>query len=114
MAKFTIYHNPRCSKSREALRLLEEHTDDIEIIDYLNSSIKQDDLISIEQKLDGSARNMIRTKEDEFKSLNVNLEDTSSIFSAIEKVPKLLERPIVVSGTKAVIGRPPENVKSLF
>ena len=115
MAKFTIYHNPRCSKSRETLSLLEEHTSDIEVIEYLGGvALNIEQLFEIEKKLNLPAKNMIRTKEEEFKSAKVDLEDSNSVFKAIENTPKLLERPIVVSGSKAIIGRPPENVKSLF
>ncbi|MEH8020644.1 MULTISPECIES: arsenate reductase (glutaredoxin) [Rheinheimera] len=113
---FTIYHNPRCSKSRETLELLQQHSQQIEIIEYLKSPPSAAELQQILAKLGISARQLIRNKEDEYQQLG--LADTSltdaQLIAAMVAQPKLIERPIVVCGNKAVIGRPASNVLTLL
>lgn len=113
---FTIYHNPRCSKSRETLELLQQHSQQIEIIEYLKSPPSVAELQQILAKLGISARQLIRNKEDEYQQLG--LADTSltdaQLIAAMVAQPKLIERPIVVCGNKAVIGRPVSNVLTLL
>jgi len=107
-----IYHNPRCSKSRQTLALLEDRGVALEIIDYLKTPPSADELKSIVKKLGVSARDIARKNEDAYK--DNNLDDTSKsdddIIAALVATPKLIERPIVVAGEKAAIGRPPESV----
>ena len=106
-----IYHNPRCSKSRETLNLLKSNDIDPEVVLYLETPPQ-----TIRQLLKmlnmGSARELMRQKEDLYKSLNLN--DTSltedRLIQAMVDNPKLIERPIVVANGKARIGRPPEDV----
>lgn len=111
---YTIIHNPRCSKSRQTLELLQKRTDDISVIAYLDGELSEDLLKKFLSALKLKPSQILRTKEDEFKSLKLNLDDDQAVIKAIIKHPKILERPIVMKGKKAVIGRPPENVLELF
>jgi len=116
MPKITIYHNPRCSKSRQTLALLKENGDDPEVIEYLNTPPSIQDLEEICEKLKVHPTQLIRTKETIFKELGLSLKDERSTEDWIELLsanPKLIERPIVVKGKQAVIGRPPENILEL-
>ncbi|HCK71801.1 MAG TPA: arsenate reductase (glutaredoxin) [Planctomycetaceae bacterium] len=111
-----IYHNPRCSKSRQALAILQDSKVEFEVIEYLTNPPTEQELREIIAKLGIAARDLIRQKEEEFKQLGVK-QDVLSHDSAITLManePKLMERPIVVTDEKAVIGRPPENVFDLL
>ena len=110
-----IYHNPRCSKSRQALGLLKENGEDPDIIEYLRKPLGQAELTDLLKKLKIPAHDLLRTKEDEYSELGLS-PDTSEedILTAIALNPILLERPIVVKGRKAVIGRPPELIEDLL
>jgi arsenate reductase len=110
----TIYHNPRCSKSRQTLALIEEHNVPVTVVEYLKNPLTKDELKHLAQLLGVRAIEMMRTKEDEFKAQNLADADDETLFDAMAKTPKLMERPIVVSGEKACIGRPPENVLALI
>lgn len=111
-----IYHNPRCSKSRQTLALIEENNVTPEIVEYLKTPLSADELKSIVSKLGVSVRDIIRNKESEYKENGLNDESLSddAIYQVLANTPKLVERPIVVSGNNAVIGRPPENVLTLL
>lgn len=110
---YKIYHNPRCSKSRQALELLEKAGAKVEIVEYLKTGLKKKELEELFGMLKNPLKELIRTKEKEFDK-STDLESKKSVIDAIYKTPKLLERPIVVKGKKAVVGRPPENVKELL
>ena len=115
MSKPVIYHNPRCSKSRQTLALLEEKNLDVNIVEYLQSPLSADDLNSILTQLGGDVRAMVRKKEAAYQEQGLSEESsTDDIIAAIVQEPILLERPIVVHQGKAAIGRPPENVLQLF
>ena len=116
MSSFTIYHNPRCSKSRQTLALLNERGIEPDIVEYLKSPLSMDDLQSLQQKLGFPALAMIRSKDQAFEDLGLNTVQDSddALLEAIAEQPSLLKRPIVVCGNKAVIGRPPENVLELL
>ncbi len=106
----TIYHNPRCTKSRETLALLREQGVDPEVVEYLKTPPSKAGLREL-AKLLGDAHALLRTKEKEYKALDLSPESTTAaIVEAIAEHPILLERPIVVCGGKAAIGRPPESV----
>ncbi|CAA0097162.1 putative protein YfgD [BD1-7 clade bacterium] len=116
MSEFTIYHNPRCSKSRQTLALLEEHGVSPSIVLYLENTPSAETLGAIVTKLGGGARDIMRTKEDAYKGNNfadASLSD-AALLDLLVAHPKVIERPIVVKGDKAVIGRPPENVLDLI
>ena len=111
-----IYHNPRCSKSRQTLAILEENGITPEIILYLENTPDSKTISSLLTKLGISARYLLRKGEDAYKELNLkdpSLDDTFLIEKMTE-FPKLIERPIVVKGDKAVLGRPPENTLKLI
>ncbi|MCB1320139.1 MAG: arsenate reductase (glutaredoxin) [Leptospiraceae bacterium] len=110
-----IYHNPRCSKSRETLKLLEAQGVKPEIVEYLKTPPSAEELKTIVRKLGVKPEALIRKKETIFKEkyAGKNMSDDQWI-QAIVKDPVLLERPIVVTGKKAAVGRPPENVLKIL
>ncbi|GHG02198.1 arsenate reductase (glutaredoxin) [Thalassotalea marina] len=110
----TIYHNPRCSKSRQTLQLLEENGQQVEVIEYLKTPLTRGQIEALLKALSVEPIEMMRIKEDEFKEQNLKGADNDTLIDAMVNTPKLIERPIVVKGDKAVIGRPPENVLSLI
>lgn len=115
---FTIYHNSRCSKSRQTLALLEEQTkitqQKITIVEYLKSPLANNEITSLLKQLNCSALEVMRTKEAEFSEQNLAQANEEALINAMVNTPKLIERPIVTDGNKAIIGRPPENVLSFF
>ena len=112
---FTIYHNPRCSKSRTTLALLQQHGIEPVVIDYLKDAPGKSDLTSIIRKLGLQPEQIVRKGEQTYKSqfAGKTLNDDQWLDALVEN-PILIERPIVVSGNRAVIGRPPENVLDLI
>ena len=112
-----IYHNPRCSKSRQTLQLLEEKGIEPEIVKYLEQTPSVEQLKTLYSQLELSAvRDMMRTKEAIYKELGLADNDLSDedLFKAMAENPKLIERPIVVANGKAKHGRPPEQVLQLL
>ena len=116
MSNFTIYHNPRCSKSRLTLELLKNKGINPEIILYLETPRSENELVSILKKLNFKAKELLRKGETEFKEQNLSDSSKSEeeIIQAMVNFPKLMERPIVIYGDRAVIGRPPENVLKII
>ena len=116
MSQFTIYHNPRCSKSRQTLQLLQDKGVEPEIVRYLEAPLTADQISTLLEQLGISARELLRKGEQAYKDhqlANTDLSD-QQLIAAMVKSPKLIERPIVVSGQRAVLGRPPENVLALL
>jgi arsenate reductase len=116
MANIKIYHNPGCSKSRATLALLEENGVAPEIIYYLETSPGVEELKSLLQKLGLSIREILRKGEAQYETLGLDNESLSDeiIFDIACKHPRLIQRPIVVQGDRAILGRPPENVLELI
>lgn len=116
MTDLTLYHNPRCSKSRSALQLLEERGLTPTILRYLETPPDAAQLKSLLGKLGIGARALLRTGEDEYKTLN--LADAAlvdeQLIAAMAAHPKLIERPILIVGDKAAIGRPPERILEIL
>jgi arsenate reductase len=116
MTDLTFYHNPRCSKSRAALELLQTKGITPRVIRYLEAPPDFDTLATLIEKLHITPRELIRKGEDEYRILS--LEDTAltdeQLITAMVAHPKLIERPILVSGDNAVVGRPPERVLELL
>jgi arsenate reductase len=110
-----IYHNPRCSKSREGLALLENSGVEFEVVEYLKDLPTKAELTVIVRKLGIPAEKLVRKSEDAFKEnyKDQKLSDEQWIQAMIEH-PKLIQRPILISGEKAVIGRPVEDFNSLL
>ncbi|MEF1285673.1 MULTISPECIES: arsenate reductase (glutaredoxin) [unclassified Vibrio] len=110
-----IYHNPRCSKSRQTLALLEERGIQPEIVTYLETPPSVDQLKTLMSQLElTDVRDMMRTKEDIYKELDLKSADDETLFKAMTENPKLIERPIVVANGKAKHGRPPEQVLDIL
>lgn len=116
MTDLTLYHNPRCSKSRSALELLQARGVTPDVVLYLDTPPDAAQLRDLLGKLGISARQLLRSGEDAYKQLNLadpSLDD-EQLIAAMVAHPKLIERPILVAGDKAVIGRPPENILELL
>ena len=116
MTDLTLYHNPRCAISRGALELLEARGLTPTVVRYLETPLDAAQIKALLKKLGISARQLLRTGEDEYKTLN--LADASvneaQLIAAIAAHPKLMERPILETADKAIIGRPPENVLEIL
>jgi arsenate reductase len=115
MSAVTIYHNPRCSKSRNTLALLEENGVQPKIVLYLESPPGTREITGLLQKLGMTAGQLVRRGEDDYKASGLGKDSSDKeIVAAMAQYPKLIERPIVVRGGRAVLGRPPENVLALI
>ena len=115
MKNMTIYYNPRCSKSRGTLALLREHGVEPQVIDYVETPPIASDLREIVAKLGITAEQLVRKDEDVFKRKYAEKKLTDEQWiAAMVADPILIQRPIVIAGGEAVIGRPPENVKKLL
>ena len=110
-----IYHNPRCNKSRQALAIVEKNASAFEIVEYLKNPLTVEEIKVLLPQLNIKARELVRTQEaiweEDYKG---KILTDNEIINIMAKNPKLIERPIVEHNNKAVIGRPPENVLSLF
>ncbi|EPC04433.1 hypothetical protein L861_03665 [Litchfieldella anticariensis FP35 = DSM 16096] len=114
MASLTLYHNPRCSKSRQALALLEAQNIEFQVHRYLDTPLDVPALEALLQRLDGGLPQLLRTSEAEWKTLSVSSDDTQGVLAAIAEHPKLMQRPILDRGDRAIVGRPPEAVLPLL
>lgn len=115
MSNFVIYHNPRCSKSRNTLALLEENGVTPEIVLYLENQPSAAEITDLLAKLGIGAAALVRKGEQEYKDAGLSAESSEAeLIAAMAEYPRLIERPIVVSGKRAVLGRPPENVLELL
>lgn len=110
-----IYHNPRCGKSREGLQILENSGKDFEVVKYLDEIPSKEELQDLLQKLDIEPIALVRQKEkiwiENFKGKNLSNDE---IIEAMISNPILIERPIVINGNKAVIGRPPQDIEKIM
>jgi arsenate reductase (glutaredoxin) len=111
-----IYHNSRCSKSRSALALLEQHGEPFEVINYLDTPPEAAELKTLLLQLGITARQLMRSGEDVYKEMHLDDAslDDAALIDAMTKHPRLIERPIVIANGKAVIGRPPEAVLDIL
>jgi len=115
MSEVQIWHNPRCSKSREAMKLLQEKGVEAEVVKYLEVEPDEEMIKDLLKKLGIPAKELLRTGEDIYKELKLaNVEDEGVLIRAMSRFPKLIERPIVIKGDKAVIGRPPEKITAFL
>ena len=110
MAEIVIYHNPRCSKSREALRLLTEKGANPRVVDYLATPPSAAELARILALLGKRPRDILRAKEAAEAGIDAAALDDGELIAAMVAHPIVIERPIVVAGAKAALGRPPEAV----
>lgn len=114
MSEWKILHNPKCSKSREALKLLQDQGVQPEIIEYLKNPLTEKDIQNLIDKLSSEFSLIVRTKETLYKELGFDLKSKEEVIKNLAKHPVLIERPIVIKDNHAVIGRPTENIKQLF
>jgi len=116
MTDLTLYHNPRCSKSRAALELLEARGLTPNIVRYLETPPSVEQLRDLLSKLGLPARQLLRSGEEEYKALNLTdvSQSEEHLLSAMAAHPKLIERPILIAGARAVIGRPTEKLLELL
>lgn len=111
MKEVTIWHNPKCSKSREALSIVEKTDYKSKVVKYLEENPDENKIKTILKMLGITPRELMRTKEDIYKELNLKDENSDeALISAMAKHPKLIERPIIIKGDKAIIGRPAEKI----
>ena len=116
MAEYKIFHNPRCSKSRQAIEILESNDKDYEIFLYLQETLNKKSIKSVLDILGLNPKDILRSGEVEYKENKLSQYDDEDekLIDFMIKYPKIIERPIVIKGNKGVIGRPPENVIKLF
>ena len=116
MEEITIYHNPRCGKSRQTLQLIRDNSVEPKIIEYLKTPMQKDELKKISDMLGLRPKEFIRKNENDFKENNLIefIDDDAKIIEAMVSFPKIIERPIITKGAIAVIGRPPENVLEIL
>lgn len=115
MSEYRIYHNPRCSKSRNTLALLQERGIDPEVVLYLETPPDRETLEGLLTRLGKAPAELVRRGEAEYRELGLGAGSSDSeLLAAMASHPKLIERPIVVRGERAVLGRPPENVLELL
>ena len=114
MSDITIFHNPRCSKSRQALSLLQEAGVSVAIRLYLEDKPNEADLRDVLAKLGVSASDILRKGEDAYKAHFKGITDEATLISLLTQHPKVIERPIIIKGDRAVIGRPPEAALTLL
>jgi arsenate reductase len=112
----TIWHNPRCSKSRQTLAILEARGGTLTIRNYMEELASVEELKTVLKQLGfTSAHEWLRKTEPDYRDLGLKaIEDEEAIFEAMSQYPKLIERPVVIHGDEAMIGRPPEQVLELF
>lgn len=116
MKNIVIYHNPRCSKSRQTLQILQENGHEPEIIKYLQSPPSIEELRNILSALKIQPRELMRKNEAEYKDNDMANPSLSNeqLIALMHQFPKVIERPIVINGDKVTIGRPPENVLKII
>ena len=114
--KTIIYHNPRWGKSRDSVRILSDKKIPFTIIEYLKNPLKVRQLKHIIKLLNVNALDIVRTNEKDNKDNNLGAlsKNEQKLFEAIEQFPKIMQRPIIIHGKKAVIGRPPENINKIL
>ncbi len=110
----TIYHNPKCSKSSQTLALIEDNNQAVTIVEYLKTPLDKSTINHLLNCLAVEPIEMMRIKESEFREQSLKGADDNTLIEAMVNTPRLIERPIVVKNDKAIIGRPPENVLTLF
>jgi len=115
MNDITIWHNPRCSKSRNALTYLEEKGLTLKIVKYMDETPDISEIKEVLNLLNIDVRDWMRTKEEIYKELNLkDVENKDELIKAMSENPKLIERPVIIKGSKAVIARPLENIDKIL
>ena len=114
--KTIIYHNPRWGKSRDSVRILSDKKIPFTIIEYLKEPLEVKELKHIIKLLNLNALDIVRTAEKDYRDNNIGAvsNDEQKLLEAIERFPKIMQRPIIIHGKKAIIGRPPENINKIL
>lgn len=110
MARWTLYHNPSCSKSREALAALRERDVDLEVVEYLKTPLTERELASLIIELDTDVARLVRQKEELFLAAPFDTKDPKTVASRLAETPRLLERPLLRGEGRVTIGRPIEDL----
>ena len=111
MTEIIIWHNPKCSKSREAMEILEQNNCEAEVVKYLETTPSKDEITTALTMLGMNPKELMRTKEDIYKELNLKDEyDYDKLVDAMALYPKLIERPVIFKGNRAIIGRPTDKI----
>ena len=114
MSLWKFYHNPQCSKSREALGLLQDRAVDIQVIEYLKSPLSVEELKKLISQLNEPVSSLVRVKEVEFTEAPFDVNSSEEVATQLSKKPRLMERPILQGHGRAAIGRPIEKIEALL
>lgn len=114
MSQWKLYHNPQCSKSREALSLLETRAVEFQIIDYIETPLSYEELIEMIGQLSAPVSSLVRVKEKEFTAAPFNVNSVEEVARQLSEKPRLMERPVLQGKGRAVIGRPVEEFENLL
>ncbi|WII72143.1 arsenate reductase family protein [Bdellovibrio sp. 22V] len=114
MSAWTFYHNPNCSKSREAFALLKEKGVDFKVVEYLKTPLSRAELQELANQLTTPVSSLVRTKEDDYIQTPFDVNSVGEVIAHLEKYPRLMERPILQGNGRAVIGRPTENILTIL
>lgn len=116
MSQYTYYHNPRCSKSRAGLELLQEHQVEPDVIRYLDEPLTAEEISALLKKLGMTARELMRTGEAVYQEQELDNPalDEQQLIEAMAREPRLIERPVLADATRAVVGRPTEKLLELL
>ena len=114
MPNVTLYHNPRCSKSRQTLELLRNKGIEPHVVEYLKTPLNKSELKTLLSQLNLKASELLRSKESAYAACNLKNASEEACLDALSEHPELMERPIVTANDKAAIGRPPENVLEIL
>lgn len=116
MSRITLYHNPRCSKSRAAKEILESHDVDFEVVDYLQEPLSEEEILALLRMLEMEPGDLVR-KDSHFQELGLDAEaytTVEAVAALLATHPRLMQRPVAVRDGRAVLGRPPERVEELI
>lgn len=114
MVAITLYHNPHCSKSREALALLEEAGAETIVRRYLDAPLEAAELEALIQRLEGEVSSLVRQNEPEWKARGADADDPRQVIEALIAHPRIMQRPVADDGRRAIVGRPPEAIRALL
>lgn len=113
----TLYHNPRCSKSRQGLELCNDSEVKVEVVNYLKTNLTKSELEGIISRLDGCVSGLIRKGDDAFKQSQystLDLTDENNVLTILLKLPQVMQRPLLDDGNQVIIGRPPQDFNEIL
>jgi len=113
----TLYHNPRCSKSRQALELCISSKTEVIVVNYLKQNLTEEELEGIISRFDGCSSRLVRNSDDAFKEsqyYEFDLTDSTNVLAILHNLPQVMQRPLLDDGNQVIIGRPPEDFKKIL